>query len=806
MLKNYFKSAYRNFVRHKSFTFLNVSGLALGLSASLMIIQYVKYERSFDSFHSNAENIYRIQYNNYQNGSLSYECAAAVPAVGPEMKNNFPEIIRFTRLYPVSGVITYNSPELGIISFKEDKMQIADQRVFQVFDFELVEGNPETCLEGPNKAVISQSAAQKYFQDEDPIGKTIKWGSEREYEITGIMEDVPDNSHIKFNILFSFQTLNNETENASEESWGWYDFNTYVQVQEGVEIKELQAKWDKHLQEVRGEAWEHNNFKQEFLFQPLLNIHLYSNLLQESQPQEQGDGQAVYFLGIVAFFILIIAWVNYINLSTAKSFERANEVGVRKVMGAVKSQLRNQFIIESFLINLMALIIAILIIILAWPSFTQLTGRPIPFTMIYEPSFWLLATGLFASGTLLSGFYPAWMLSSFKPIAVLKGKSTIQNEGSFLRKGLVVFQFFASVTLISGTLIVWDQLRFMKNMDLGIDIRQTLVLESPGMRDSLYSQSVDAFKNEVLRINGVGNVSANTNVPGDEIFWTRGIRRLTGGPESHLTSYIVGIDENYIPAFNLNVIAGRNFSKDFPSDEDGIIINRSLANSIEYINLEEAISEKVSLGGDTLNIIGVIEDYHQMSLKNKTAPIVMRYSTFDSFYALKINSDSYQSVLAGVNGVYNQIFPGNPVNYFFLDEFFNKQYDSDRQFGQVFSLFSILAIFVACLGLFGLASFMTTQRTKEVGIRKALGSSVGGIAALLSGSFIKLVIVGAILATPVAWIIMSQWLESFPYHIKISPLVFLLSWLMVILIALASVAYQTITTALLNPAKTLRYE
>ncbi|HEX9651105.1 MAG TPA: ABC transporter permease, partial [Cyclobacteriaceae bacterium] len=305
MLKNYFKSAYRNFVRHKSFTFLNVSGLALGLSASLMIIQYVKYERSFDSFHSNAENIYRIQYNNYQNGSLSYECAAAVPAVGPEMKNNFPEIIRFTRLYPVSGVITYNSPELGIISFKEDKMQIADQRVFQIFDFELAEGNPETCLEGPNKAVISQSAAQKYFQDEDPIGKTIKWGSEREYEITGIMEDVPDNSHIKFNILFSFQTLNNETENASEESWGWYDFNTYVQVQEGVEIKELQAKWDKHLQEVRGEAWEHNNFKQEFLFQPLLNIHLYSNLLQESQPQEQGDGQAVYFLGIVAFFILI---------------------------------------------------------------------------------------------------------------------------------------------------------------------------------------------------------------------------------------------------------------------------------------------------------------------------------------------------------------------------------------------------------------------------------------------------------------------------------------------------------------------
>ncbi|MEQ9415853.1 MAG: ABC transporter permease, partial [Cyclobacteriaceae bacterium] len=354
MIKSYLKSAFRNFVKHKSFTFLNVIGLSLGIAACMLILQYVKYEKSYDTFHSKAENIYRVQYNDWQSGKLRFECAAAVPAVGPALKNNFPEVLRFTRLYPVSGVIAYESPDRGLISFLEEKMQITDSSVFDVFDFELIQGNKKEVLSGPGKTVISQSAAKKYFGDDDPIGKTIEWDGDIRFEVTGVFEDIPDNSHIKFDFMLSYQTLNDRTDNGSETSWGWYDFNTYVLLEPGTNVNILQAKWDDFLYKTRGEDWEKYNRKQEFILQPILDIHLYANLLQESQPEERGDGDAVYALTFIALFILIIAWVNYVNLATAKSFDRANEVGVRKVMGAVKNQLVYQFLSEALLVNLLA--------------------------------------------------------------------------------------------------------------------------------------------------------------------------------------------------------------------------------------------------------------------------------------------------------------------------------------------------------------------------------------------------------------------------------------------------------------------
>src|SRR5260221_12663728 len=382
MINNYIPSAIRNFLKHKSFTFLNVIGLSLGLAASLLILQFVKYERSYDSFHRKVGDIYRIQYNGFQNGKLNFECAAAVPAVGPALKNNFSEVSRFTRLYPVSGIITYENPEIGPIAFREEKMQITDSSVFEVFDFKLIKGDPKTSLAGPNKAIISQRAARKYFGDVDPIGKTISWDGDKKFEVTGILENVPDNSHIKFDFLFSYQTLNRESRNESDTSWGWYDFNTYVLLQPGTDVKALQAKWDTYLLKTRGEDWTKTNRRQEFILQPLLGIHLYSNLLQESQPEERGDGDSVYALTVIALFILIIAWVNYINLATAKSFDRANEVGVRKVMGAEKGQLIKQFLSESFLVNFLAGLLAILIVCLAWPAFSSLSGRTIPMDYI----------------------------------------------------------------------------------------------------------------------------------------------------------------------------------------------------------------------------------------------------------------------------------------------------------------------------------------------------------------------------------------------------------------------------------------
>ena len=464
----------RNFSKHKSFTLLNVIGLSLGIAACLLILQYVKYEKSFDTFHSKANDIYRVQYNGWQSGKLRFECAAAVPAVGPALKDNFPEVMRFTRLYPVSGVISYESPEYGLVSFLEEKMQITDSSVFEVFDFKLLEGNEAEVLSGPNKVVISQKAARKYFGDTNPIGKSIRWNGNRSFEVTGIFEDIPTNSHIKFDFMFSYQTLNDNTNNQSETSWGWYDFNTYVLLKPGTDVKSLQAKWDDFLYKTRGEDWEKYNRKQEFILQPILDIHLYANLLQESQPEERGDGDSVYALTFIALFVLIIAWVNYINLATAKSFDRANEVGVRKVMGAVQNQLIYQFLSESFLVNLLAAVLAVIMVWACWPFFAALSGRDIPISFMLQTDFWMLLLLLFGIGALLSGFYPAIILSSFKPVEVLKGKVMRTAHGGLLRKSLVVFQFVASVVLISGLLVVYQQLSFMSNQNLGIDIQPIL--------------------------------------------------------------------------------------------------------------------------------------------------------------------------------------------------------------------------------------------------------------------------------------------------------------------------------------------
>ncbi|HOX83276.1 MAG TPA: ABC transporter permease, partial [Chryseolinea sp.] len=802
MIKNYLTIALRNFLKHKSFTFLNVVGLSLGMVASLLILQYVKYERSFDTFHSKAPDIYRIQYNQIQNGKLRFECAAAVPAVGPALKNNFPEVKAFTRLFPVSGIASYESPERGVISFREEKMQITDPAVFEVFDIKLLKGDEATSLKGPDKTVISQRTAKKYFGDEDPMGKTISWDGSRKFEVTGIFEDLPESTHIKFDFMFSYATLNRESDNSSETNWGWYDFNTYVLLQPGTDANILQTKWDAWLQKDRGEDWKKYNSKQEFILQPLLDIHLGANLLQESQPEEKGNGNSVYALTIIAFFILIIAWVNYINLATAKSFERANEVGVRKVMGAQKGQLMRQFLAEAFIVNLLAAFISIAAVRLLWPFFSELSGRNIPLAFMMQQDFWILVIALFFMGTILSGFYPAIVLSSFKPVSVLKGRVMHTVQGNFLRKSLVVFQFVASVVLISGSIIVYQQLKFMNSQDLGIDINKTIVLKGPGVVvDSLFKQNIEALKADAARIPGIKSMTASSNVPGDEIFWASGIRRLTTGQENSISGYTIGIDHDYVPAFNLDVVAGRNFDLDHTNDSKSVILNRAMTVALDFKDPKTAIGERVIHGGDTLEVVGVLEDYHQMSLKEAVSPLVYRYHPgYALFFAIKVESDDYQKILTSLESSWNSVFAGNPFDYFFLDQFFNRQYQSDKQFGQIFSIFTLLAIFVSCLGLFGLASFMTLQRTKEIGIRKALGSTSSDVVLLLSKGFIQLVLIANLLAWPLAWYGAKYWLQSFPYHIDVNPMLFVLAGLGVVIIAFLSVGLQTMKAARINPA------
>jgi putative ABC transport system permease protein len=805
MIRNYLKIAFRNILKQKSYTLLNVTGLSLGMAASLLILQYVKYERSFDSFHTNSENIYRIQYNVYHNGALNFESAVAVPAITPFIKKNFPEVEEVCRVLPRSAVMSYESPT-GPISFQERKMQFAAPDFLKMFDFKLVEGDRATCLDGIQKTIISQRAAKKYFGVEDPIGKFLRMDGGRSFEVTGIFEDVPENSHIRFDILLSYATFNAMTENRSETHWGWYDFYSFVQVKPGTDVNALQAKIDNLIEKERGEEWKKASARQEFILRPLLDIHLESKLLYESEPDQQRDGDSIYALSIIAFFILAIAWINYINLATARSFNRANEVGVRKVMGAFRQQLIGQFLTESLIMNVIGCILALIIVRLSWTSFSNLAGWNIPLEFLYHTEFWMIVGGLFLAGTVLSGFYPAVVLSSFRPVSVLKGKVLKSGAGNILRKSLVVFQFAASVFLIVGSLVVYQQLRFMKHQDLGLNINETMIIKGPGVIDSTYSSKFESFKTEVKRIPGVKGISASTFIPGDEIYWTSNIRNLTAQSTDNVVVSGSGIDEDFIPSYNVKLLAGRNFDKAFPSDNKRIILNLALSKVLGYKEPADALGKKVIFNGDTLEVAGVAEDFHQMSLKSAVAPLAIMYFESEAFYSIKMETNDYRSVVDALTGPWNTFFPGNPVDYFFLDEFFNRQYDKDDRFGQVFTLFTGLAILIASLGLFGLASFMALQRTREIGIRKVLGSSVQEIVMLLAKGFLQPVAIANLIAWPLAWWIMDRWLQTFPYHISVSPLSLLIAGGLVVVIAFVSVSSQTLKAAMTKPAETLKHE
>lgn len=806
MIQSHFKIALRGFARQKAFTVLNIAGLTIGLAASLLIVQYVRYERSFDTFHSRAKDIYRMQYNGWANGKKSFESAVAVPAAGRAIKENFAEVEEFTRFLPLNAVMSYVRPDGERVSFYEQKMQYADPAVFKVFNFTLIKGDPTTALDGVDKIVISESAARRYFGEEDPLGKTMIGNGRQAVQVTGVFRDVPENSHIQFQFLISYATINHLTKNNSETSWGWYDFYTFVLLKPGTDVRQLQAKWDEYLVKTRKAEWDRTDEREEFILRPLTDIHLYSNLLYEAQPAQQRDGDSVYALSLIAVFILVIAWVNYINLSTARSFNRANEVGVRKVMGAFRSQLVAQFLTESFLLNLLAGVLALVLVRLLWNPFSELTGWHIPLDFMSSWDFWQLSLLLLAGGTLLAGFYPALVMSSFRPIVVLKGRIIRSSAGNILRLSLVIFQFVASIFLIIGSVIVFQQIDFMKEKDLGFTLDRTLVLKGPGITDSLYDKRLENFRTEVLRIPGVRTMTASSIIPGDEIFWTTGVRRLSGSNRSGTPESHVGIDYEFVPAYGIKLAAGRAFDRNFPGDENRVVINRAMSELFDFKNPEEAVGEKLNDGGDTVEIIGVVENFHQMSLKSKVAPIIFRLTTSTRYYSLKLETDNLKEVMTSLEGPWKQYFPGNPFDYFHLDAFFNRQYEQDDRFSTVFTLFTGLAIFTAMLGLFGLASFMAVQRTKEIGIRKVMGSSTTGIVMLLSRSFLRPVFVANLLAWPLAWWLMDRWLQSFPYRITISPVVFIASGLVITLIAFLSVGSQTLKAAMTKPAETLKYE
>ncbi|MDL5051544.1 ABC transporter permease [Oscillatoria amoena NRMC-F 0135] len=738
MVQNYFISIVRYISRNKAFTIINVSGLTIGIAACMLIAQFALHEFSYDKFLKNHDRIYRVQLDRYNKGERTTRWAAGCLGIGPDLKANFPEVERFVRLTKSNALLAH-----GDLFFKEENVYYSSADFFRIFSIPLIEGVDSLVLKQPNTMVISRSLAKKYFGEVNPVGKTMRNNGRVEYLITGLFEDIPAKSHLKIDALLSFSTYAVLVGRASEEElteWQWDGFLTYIQLNKNTNPQELAVKLPAFVEERQGEELKRYEAGMVFHLQPISDIHLDSNFIGEFKPN--GDRDTANFLSIVAVLIIIIAWINYVNLATAKSIERAREVGVRKVMGSLRAQLIHQFLFESLILNLIAVTVAIAMVVLLTPWFSGLTGRPLDNLLFNEPVFWGLMLLLILGGALISGLYPSFVLSGFRPVEVLKGRFRNSGQGVLLRKGMVVVQFVTSITLIVGTFTVYQQITFMRSHRLGVDIAQTLILRTPNITDSTYQSKYEVFRERLLQYPEINSVTASTAVPGRSPDWNAGgIRRLSQREEDANQYRVIAMDKNFIPAYGLEVIAGRSFSGDSKGEEGSVILNETGARLMGFTNPEEAINDRINFWGDTCRIIGIVKDYRQESIKKAPEPLIFRYSPAPGgYYSIKIHGSDIRNSMANLELQWKEFFPGNPFNFFFLDDYYNQQYQADQQFGTVFGLFSALAIFIACLGLLGLSSLTVLQRTKEIGVRKVLGASVNSILGLVSREYMVLMV------------------------------------------------------------------
>ena len=801
MIKNFFRTALRNLLKHKVFSFINIFGLAIGIAASLLIFQYARFELGYDRFEANAGRIYRIQLDRYNQGKLSTRWAAGAAGIGPIVKDAFPEVESLARLRLTNGVVAYKDQE-----FREEHLFFANENFLPMFSYHAVSGSIQGALSEPNTAVFTVSAAKKYFGNGNPIGQMISVNNAATYKITAIVPDPPANTHLKFSILLSFASFVAQRGPDVNTTINWDGFFAYLLLRPDTDPKQLEKKIAALVQTRWGDDMKKNQWGMVYHLQPLTDIHLNSNYMAEAEVN--GDGKAVYFLLVISVFIIAIAWINYINLATARSIDRAKETGIRKTLGSLRWQLIIQFLLESLLINTLAVILAFLLILICLPGFNAIAGKDLTIGILATGGFWTNLVIIFVTGTILSGIYPAFVLSSFKPISVLKGKLQSTSHGVFLRQSLVVVQFVASVLLMVGTFTVYRQLNFMEHQDLGVQTAHTLVLKGPRILDSTYDNQLTIFRTEVLRIPGIGQVSASTEVPGRKVDWNAGGIRLVGADQTQSRQYrVMGIDYDFLDAYGLKLLKGRNFSRQMGTDTGAVLFNEAAIEQLGYRKPEEALDKRIEFWGKQYTIVGIVTNHHQESLRqNYDAHIFRLIPDANTYYSLKLtgNRDGWPNIINSVKQQYKTVFPNNPFDYFFLEDHIAEQYKADQQFGQTFSLFAGLAIFVSCLGLLGLASFVTSQRTKEIGIRKIVGAPIPSILILLTRDFLRPILLAFLLATPLTWYVLEKWLDNYAFRISLTPWLFIGPFVLILIVALVTITTQTLRAASANPVKSLR--
>ncbi|RFZ84930.1 ABC transporter permease [Mucilaginibacter terrenus] len=807
MFKNYFKIATRNIWRHKGFSAINIFGLAIGLAVCLLITLFVVEEFSYDKYNTRAADIYRVYSDFKVNGSLFKERESPAPLATIMMKE-YPRVEQATRIKE-SGKTLVRKGNQTII---EPNSFYVDPNIFTVFTLPMIAGDPKTALLESHTIVITKKVALKYFNSTDVIGKTLHLDNTDDYKITGVLQDVPEESHIHFNIL---KSMTGNTESRSTQ-WTNVEFNTYILVRKGT----TQAQLDGYLKQATRKyadaelqqfihttiaALEQKGDHFTFATTLLTAIHLHSPLTTELEPA--GNIQYVYIFTIIAIFILVIACINFVNLSTASSAGRAKEVGVRKVLGSNRLSLVYQFLTESVLTSFMALLIAVAVAMVMLPYFNGLAGRQLMINL--SPSNWttpvLIVTALTIG--ILAGLYPAFYLSAFQPIYVLKGKLTSGFKGSFLRNGLVVFQFAAVIILIVGTLVIYTQLDYIRNKNLGYNREQVLVLRNT----YALGNHIKAFREEALNLPGVKSITTTGFLPTEGKTQTQVYHTNEGSNAGQSLSLATWqVDCGYIPTLGMKVAKGRNFSPAMKTDSDAVIINESAVN---MLGLRDPLNKSIYMSGDDQvtphKIVGIVKDFNTGSLRNKVQPLLLRLRNNNAAMAFRIDTKNVSSTINRIKDIYYKAdanMAGQPFDFSFMDDDFNRLYRSEQNTGKIFMSFAFFAILIACLGLFGLVTYAAEQRTKEIGIRKVLGASISSIVGMLSTDFLKLVGIAAVIACPAAWWAMSKWLQDFAYRTTISWWVFVIAGLLAVLITLVTVSFRVIKAALMNPVKSLRSE
>ncbi|MEM7374758.1 MAG: ABC transporter permease [Bacteroidota bacterium] len=811
MILNYLKVAWRNTRRNLAFSTISLLGLTSGMVALLFIGEYVRFEKSYDQFHDNEENLYRLRAEGwYKDGRKWFQATTNFPVAGPQAAEKTAEVLAFARVHWFEAIMSPQGKEQDA-SYKELEMLHADSSFLELFSFPLIHGDKHTALKGPNKVVLTREMAQKYFGTDDVLGEILVMNQEDLLTITAVLEDIPPNSHLEFDFLLSYETVQDPN---FHESWGWTNFFTFVKLVPGANIVKLHEAFDKILYDQKGEYYDNIQASEHWRLQRLKDIHLHSGFNTEAGVDAQAD--IVNLLLAIGIFVMILAWINFINISTARAIERGKEVGIRKAIGASRGQLITQFLLEAFLINGLAMLFAVLLVRLFAPAFGEFSGHPAATEIWKQALFWKMTLGIWVIGSLASGAYPALVLSSFKPVSVLKGKRTPGNIFSLLRKGLVIFQFAMAIGLVIGTVSIYQQIQFMRSQHLGFRMEQVYILHGPQAFpiDSTFDGHVLTFETELLRNPRIQKFTASQSVPGHYVSdWGGYIRRGDRDASYAKTYGIMAMDESFLETYELSLLAGRNFSPDIASDNEAVIINETSLKNLDFDSPEAAIDQLIfcplnnAYDGTKARVIGVVKDHHHYSLRSAYPSIIYRYGAAPSqFFSLLISPQEMGETLSYIRKLWHQHFGTEPFDAFFLDDEFNESYEADLQFGNICALFAALAIFIALLGLFGLSTYMTIQRTKEISVRKILGASIQQIVLLLSRQYLVLVAISGLLISPLAYWGVSNWLEGFAFHMTPNLLLFMLPILFTVLIAGLAVSWQTIRTAQANPAESLRHE